>query len=413
MSILDVALDPSTVVVAVDPGKVMNRVWVSNGLGLLEDPVSLPVARAGIEQLDALMAAHPSPAQVIAIEATGSLHRAWAAELERRHPGALRLFAPSETRAARTQLGSGRFKTDDRDCAALTYLARQGAGRPHAEEVTVDGLRAAVRHRRGLVADRKVAQQRLHDQLNVLCPGLSAPGGHGELGRSLPIESPTGQAVLACAVAFAGRAPTVRSLVARAPGKLTRATAEYWSTRWRGCLPPPTDAEQRAARLGRDLARYQVLLVDIAAQDREIEQLLAGTEGQVLTSLPGVAAIRAAAFAAHSLPIGRFPNAEHLYSATGLAPAMYESATVRKRGRISRQGLAEHRDALMGIAWGLTTFSPSFAQRDAEYRARGMAPIQARVAIARHACRLTFRLLKTQQPFDEERYRRGRLNPGR
>ena len=43
MSILDVALDPSTVVVAVDPGKVMNRVWVSNGLGLLEDPVTLPV----------------------------------------------------------------------------------------------------------------------------------------------------------------------------------------------------------------------------------------------------------------------------------------------------------------------------------------------------------------------------------
>ena len=141
--------------------------------------------------------------------------------------------------------------------------------------------------------------------------------------------------------------------------------------------------------------------------------LLADTDGQVLTTLPGVAVLRAAAFAAHSLPIGRFPDAEHLYSATGLAPAMYQSATLRKRGRISRQGLAEHRDALMGIAWGLATYSPSFIQRDAEYRARGMAPIQARVALARHACRLTYRLLKTQQPFDEERYRRGRLNPGR
>jgi hypothetical protein len=52
---------------------------------------------------------------VIAIEATGSLHRSWAAELERLHPGAVRLFAPSETKAARMQLGSGRFKTDDRD----------------------------------------------------------------------------------------------------------------------------------------------------------------------------------------------------------------------------------------------------------------------------------------------------------
>ena len=92
---------------------------------------------------------------------------------------------------------------------------------------------------------------------------------------------------------------------------------------------------------------------------------------------------------------------------------MYESATIRRRGRISRQGLAEHRDALMGIAWGLAQRSPSFAERDAELRARGMAPIQARVALARNACRLVYRMLETQQPFDEHAYRRARLSRGR
>jgi transposase len=412
MGMLEVALDPATVVVAVDPGKVMNRVWVSNGAGLLEEPVSLPVARSGIAALEKMLATHAGE-PVIAIEATGSLHRAWAAELERLHPGSLRLFAPSETKAARQQLGSGRFKTDDRDCAALTYLVRQGAGRPQSEEAVVEELRAAVRHRRGLVADRKKAQQRLHDQLNSLCPGLSAPAGHG---RSLPIETPTGQAVLACAVAFAGRAPSTRSLIARSPGRLTKATAEYWAGRWRDCLPPPPDAAPRAERLGRDITRYRSLLADTAAIEDEIEALLARTDGQVLTSLPGVATNRAAAFAAHSLPIGRFPDAEHLYSATGLAPALYESATIRRlsaTGRISRQGLAEHRDALMGIAWGLSLYSPSFAERDAALRARGMAPIQARVALARNACRLIYRMLVTQQPFDEAAYRRGRLSRGR
>jgi transposase len=409
MGMLEIALDPATVVVAVDPGKVMNRVWVSNGAGLLEEPVSLPVARSGIAALEKMLAAHVGE-QVIAIEATGSLHRAWAAELERLHPGSLRLFAPSETKAARTQLGSGRFKTDDRDCAALTYLARQGAGRRQREEAVVEELRAAVRHRHGLVADRKKAQQRLHDQLNTLCPGLSAPAGHG---RSLPIETPTGQAVLGCAVAFAGRAPSTRSLIARSPGKLAKATAEYWATRWRDCLPPPPDAAARAERLGRDLDRYRRLQVDVAAVEDEITVLLARTDGQILTTLPGVATNRAAAFAAHSLPIARFPDAEHLYSATGLAPAMYESATLRKRGRISRQGLAEHRDALMGIAWGLSLYSPGFANRNAELRARGMAPIQARVALARNACRLIYRMLVTQQPFNEAAYRRGRLSRGR
>jgi len=138
--------------------------------------------------------------------------------------------------------------------------------------------------------------------------------------------------------------------------------------------------------------------------------LLAATSGQILTTLPGVGTMRAAAFAAYSLPIERFPDAEHLYSATGLAPALYQSATLHRRGRISRQGLADHRDALMGIAWGLSQRSPAFIERNTELRARGMGPIQARVALARHACRLIYRLLRTQQPFDEQRYRRGRLS---
>jgi hypothetical protein len=109
------------------------------------------------------------------VEATGRLHHAWVAELERRWPGSVRLFAPSETQAARVQLGSRRYKTDDRDCAALVWLVRQGAGRPVAHN-GVEALVGAVRHRRGLVADRKVLQQRLHDQLQALCPRLSAPG---------------------------------------------------------------------------------------------------------------------------------------------------------------------------------------------------------------------------------------------
>ena len=412
MSLLQAALEPSTLVLAVDPGKVANRVWLSDGSGLLVEPMSMPVSRDGLAGVERLVRSHDEghSAVVVAIEATGSLHRPWSSALERRYPGAVRLFAPSETKAARTQLGSGRFKTDDRDCAALTYLARQGVGRRWVDEVEIDALRAVVRHRRGLVHDRKIIQQRLHDQLNALAPGLSAPAGHG---RSLALDQPSGQAVLACAVAFAGRAPTVRSLQARATGRFSKTDADYWAQRWRSCLAPPPDAEQRAERLGRDLARYQALQADIAALEADLEPLLAGSGGHVLTTLPGVAVVRAAGFAAHSLPITRYPDAEHLYSATGLAPALYESATIRRPGRISRQGLAEHRDALMGIAWGLSRFSPTFAQRDREYRDRGMSPIQARVALARHACRLAYRLLTTLEPFDEERYRQGRRRRGR
>ena len=62
----------------------------------------------------------------------------------------------------------------------------------------------------------------------------------------------------------------------------------------------------------------------------------------------------------------------------------------------------------MGIAWGLSLYSDAFRARDAELRARGFRPIQARVALARHACRLCWRLLQTQQPYDDRRYARAR-----
>lgn len=410
MNLLHTEVPASTLVVAIDPGKAFNRVWLTSGeRGLIGEPVSLPVLRDGIDQLSRLIeASGVDGPPVIGIEATGALHRSWAAEIERRWPDSLRLFAPSETTAARTQLGSRRFKTDDRDCASMIWLLRQGAGRPF-EPDAVEAMLGAVRHRRALVDARRRLQQRLHDQLNALCPGLSAPPQHG---RALKIEGSTGQAVIACAVAFAGRPVSTRSLLARAPGRTTRSQADYWVERWRRLLPPPADGELRARRLGRDLHRWQELQADIALIEGELECMLAQTPGQILTTLPGVAVNRAAAFSAFTLPIERWPSAEHLYSATGLAPASYESSTISRRGRISRQGLPEHRDALMGVAWGLSQQSESFARRDAELRARGFRPIQARVALARNACRLCWRILKTQQPFDERRYaearRRGR-----
>lgn len=128
MDLLRREVPASSLVVAIDPGKVLNRVWLTTGeRGLIEEPVSLPVLRDGVEELARLIdASGVAGRPVIGLEATGGLHRAWAAEIERRWPGSLRLFAPSETAAARAQLGSRRFKTDDRDCAAMVWLLRQG-----------------------------------------------------------------------------------------------------------------------------------------------------------------------------------------------------------------------------------------------------------------------------------------------
>jgi hypothetical protein len=366
LDLLQQALPGSTLVVAIDPGKARHRVWFSTGeQGLLEEPRSVTALLPGLEEVVAgIERLAGGRAPIVAIEATGGLHGAWVRALEARFPSSVRVFAPSQTASARAQLGSRRFKTDDRDCAALTYLARQGQGRAVTAD-PVEAMRAAVRYRRGLVAERKVAQQRLHDQLNALCPGLSSPAGHG---RVLELEDSSGQAVLACAVGWRvrWRSPAGHPQRARcrpAPGRLFASNARYWAERWKSCLPPPPDAAVRAERLGRGVSRWNTLRADVDAVDRDLEALLALTAGQV--------------------------------------------------GKIARTGLAEHRDALMGIAWGLSQRCGPFIERNTELRARGMAPIQARVALARHACRLAHRMLLTQEPFDEQRYRQGRHSSGR
>ena len=124
--VLRSVLDQRTLAVAIDPGKVEQRVWLATGdAGLIGEPVSLPLSQAGVERLDRLIAdAGAVGPPVIGVEATGALHRPLARELERRFPGSLRLFAPSETQAARTQLGSRRFKSDDRCCARARDAAR-------------------------------------------------------------------------------------------------------------------------------------------------------------------------------------------------------------------------------------------------------------------------------------------------
>lgn len=113
------------------------------------------------------------------------------------------------------------------------------------------------------------------------------------------------------------------------------------------------------------------------------------------------------------MPIGRFPDAEHLYSATGLPPASYLSSTIERRKGISRQGLPEHPDALMSIAWGPSQYCPPFIERHEELTARGMRPMQVRVALARHVCRLGHRMMTRQEVFNEAHYRRNRHQTGR
>ena len=218
----------------------VNRVWLTSGeRGLIGEPVSLAASRTASRSSPAVGRSGARRAGDRARgdrgAASGVVGRA-----RRRWPGSLRLFAPSVSQAARAQLASQRFKT-------TTATARRWSGwlvGAAADAIGGEALLGVVWHRRQLVDARRVAQQRLHDQLNALCPGLSAPVGHG---RALAPE--TGWAGWQRGRVRRARA-TMRSLLARSPGRLSEANAHFWSERWKQLLAPPADAGLRASRLG-------------------------------------------------------------------------------------------------------------------------------------------------------------------
>ena len=107
MGLLHEALPASTLVVAIDPGKVSNRVWLSTGeAGRWFHRCRCRCCAPGWSSCSGWSSTTPDRGPVFAIEATGGLHQAWVRELNQRFPGSVRLFAPSETTAARAQLGS-------------------------------------------------------------------------------------------------------------------------------------------------------------------------------------------------------------------------------------------------------------------------------------------------------------------
>jgi hypothetical protein len=62
VELLRQAVPATVLVVAVDPGKVSNRVWLTSGeRGLIGEPVSLPVLREGVNALAGLIGASGVP----------------------------------------------------------------------------------------------------------------------------------------------------------------------------------------------------------------------------------------------------------------------------------------------------------------------------------------------------------------
>ena len=148
-----------------------------------------------------------------------------------------------------------------------------------------------------------------------------------------------------------------------------------------------------------------MLEAEIAAAETALAAVLADTPAGILTTLPGVAVVRASNYGAGIGDPARFANSAGAYRSAGLVPTSYESARRARPGQhISREGSVELRQAIIELGRGLSQHDPDFAAyRHRLLDAKKPAGVAA-VAVGHRAHRLAFAMLVSQQAYDPEKW---------
>lgn len=408
LRLVDVAGATRTVLVGIDVGKHDALAVVADGRGeLLGDPAAFVLDEPGVRSLEAAVDAcrEERSASVVrfGVEACGHYHRLLVHRLRAAGWDTVDL-SPAQVHAARAQMGYRRLKSDLRDAAAMIELLVRGVGRQHnSHDETIAQLQAWVGHRNRRQAARVSLGSQLLANLDLVFGSLQ-----GCFTDALDRKS--FWMVLEALGADVDRITDLdvarfRVIAAENGVRLeSRRAASIIDAARRSLRLPEPERQARLAILRSDTDRLRELFIEIAAADAVIAGLLDATPAAVLTSLPGVGAIRAADYAAALGDHTRFPTAEHAYRASGLVPSQYDSAGSKRRGGIGREGSAALRHAIIEMGRGLAQHDPNFAAFKRGLLARGKRPKVANVAIGHRAHRLAFALIRNQQTYDPNRF---------
>lgn len=301
---------------------------------------------------------------------------------------------------ARRGTTGGERKSDPKDARVIADQVRlRDDLRPVTAPSTTDTeLRLLVGRRHDLVADQTRRLARLRDLLTSIFPGLE---------HDLDVTTKTGMWLLAryvtpAEIRSAGRTRLTRYL-SRAGGvkadtiatvvdhALTAATAQ------RVTVP----GEAVAADIIRDLATEALACRDqLKATDARLTTALKRhPDAALIRTLPGMGATLTAEFLAEAGGIGRFPTADQLASAAGLAPVLKQSGKVRYLQRATAGNKALKRVFYQSafIAIGCDPASRAYYARK---RGEGKRHHQALIALARRRINVLHAMLRTRTSYD-------------
>lgn len=158
--------------------------------------------------------------------------------------------------------------------------------------------------------------------------------------------------------------------------------------------------EPDGTMLGEDLALFDLLSMQIKAQEKRIAQAnAADAMTRRVQSIPGFGPILAALIATEIDKITRFADAEHLCAYAGLVPMTRASGGHTRHGPLLRAANRWLRWAFIEGAWVAIGCSAYFGALYRRHRERGKAANTAITIVARRMCRILFHLLNEQRDY--------------
>ena len=158
--------------------------------------------------------------------------------------------------------------------------------------------------------------------------------------------------------------------------------------------------------LGMQLAHLQDLIDNLHEVEEDIRDDFSDFEGpkDLLDSIPGISDTAAYAILAE---IGRdmstFPTAQHICSWAGLAPGNHQSAGKKKKQHIT-PGNTYLKSMLVEVAWSVTRQRKHYLSGWYWRLKQRIGTKQAIVALARKLLVIIYTMLRSNQPFDEQKF---------
>lgn len=418
-----------TLYIAIDVGKNVHCYGAYAGLVLkpVKAPQKVRTTRAGFTHFQKWVNQqfnHFQP-MMIGMEPTGIYHDPWAYAIhdtwgDQVH---LKCINPYQTKRKRDQLQKERDnKTDPVDVIALAYCLRDGVGRifqpPDPQQDQFDLWMAEYRQ---LKKRRQRLLNHLSTQMDALWPGALVnvrqfQNIHPELETPTPLllSRPFERQLLHVMLEHR---PNPYDWIDQSLEEIQH----FFRRHGRRCGPhtaqtvrnvvqqalflPFSRAKMLSERLRADFLLYQQLDRRLDQLRDQVDDLVPGSQAEVLTTIPGINRFLAAQYMAHIGNPARFERASQVWALAGFDPGRYDSGDRRHTGSISRRGNAGFRSTLYQI--GLNTSQRCAAIRRCKQRAlrRGKNPVGANIHAAHKANRICFHLLSHQIPFDPVRAR--------